>query len=110
MKIFKSFKFKLLPTEDQNTVLHKHGGNLRFAWNKLVEFANDRNKLNNKFPTKKELREKLKNIQKENEFLKISHSQPLQDASDKLFDTIIKSFKSETVQKRKQKIFQTYIL
>ena len=30
----------------------------------------------------------------------------LRDASDKLFETIIKSFKPETVKKRKQKIFQ----
>jgi len=107
MKVFKSYKFKLLPTSEQTTVLQQHGGNLRYAWNKLVEFANEQNGSLKKFPSKKELREQLKVIQKENDFLKISHSQPLQSTSDKLFDTIIKSLKPETIKKRKQKLAQT---
>ena len=60
-------------------MLLQHGGNLRYAWNKLVEFANLVNEETKVFPTKKELRAKLKDIQKENDFLKISHSQPLQN-------------------------------
>lgn len=104
MIIHKSFKFKLLPNKDQISVLTQHGGNLRFTWNKLVEFANEQNKLNGKFPNKKELREKLKTIQQDNEFLKVSHSQPMQDASDKLFDTIINSFKPKIIKQRNQKI------
>jgi putative transposase len=104
MKVFKSYKFRLLPSKEQSTMLHQHGGNLRYAWNKLVEFSNLTNENTKVFPTKKELRAKLKDIQKENGFLNISHSQPLQNTSDNLFDTIIKSFKSEVVQKRKSKI------
>jgi putative transposase len=104
MKAFKSYRFRLLPSEAQTAVLLQHGGNLRYAWNKLVEFSNAVNKETKVFPTKKELRAKLKDIQKENDFLKISHSQPLQNTSDNLFDTIVKSFKLEVVKKRKAKI------
>jgi putative transposase len=106
MKTHKSYKFKLIPSPEQTTVLNQHGGNLRFAWNQLIEFANAKNKENKRFPSKKELRTKLKEIQKENDFLKVSHSQPIQNESDKLFNTIIKALKPEMVQKRKQKIIE----
>ena len=110
MIIHKSYKFQLFPEEDQAAVLAKHGGNLRFAWNKLLEFANDFKELNKKFPSKIELRSQLKIIQKENDFLKRSHSQPIQDASDKLFDTFINAIKPKMIEERKRKIAEAHKL
>ena len=104
MLTYKSYKFKLSPSEEQNAMLHQHGGNLRFAWNKLVEFANEKYKTTKFFPIKIELRAKLKEIQKDNSFLKISHSQPIQNESDKLFETILLAFKPESIKERSKKI------
>ena len=40
MKIIKSYKFRMYPTQDQVAMLIQHGGNSRFVWNKLLEFSN----------------------------------------------------------------------
>ena len=88
MKIFKTFQYRLRPTDDQNEILHRHGGNTRFVWNQLLEFSNDITELViiNKFS----LQEKLVKLKNENEFLKETYSQPLQIQADRLDKTFKK--------------------
>jgi putative transposase len=94
----------LSPAEEQIPLLLQHGGNLRFLWNKLWEYANNFKKENDKFPTKKQLRTQLAFIKNNHDFLNISHSQPMQATSDKLVKTITNAFKPEKVSLRNKEI------
>jgi len=103
MKIFKTFQYRLRPTDDQNEILHRHGGNTRFVWNQLLEFSNDITELViiNKFS----LQEKLVKLKNENEFLKETYSQPLQIQADRLDKTFKKSRSAEVRDQRRKKIY-----
>jgi len=104
MIIHKSYKFRLKPTEKQVAMLKQHGGNTRFTWNKLLEWANDQRTKNNRFPNCKEIRNFLSQLKKNNEFIKVTYSQPLQTTADRLADTCIKTFKPEIIRERNKKI------
>ena len=104
MKIIKTYKFRLKPDEKTLSILKQHGGNSRFIWNKLVSFSSNYNKLNNKFPSQVLLQKEIINIKSSNEFLKISHSQPLQINAQRLVKTNFKSITKEVINRRKQKI------
>jgi transposase len=54
MKELKSFRFRLYPTEEQDTILKQHGGTVRFVWNRLVEFIKEYKEKTGKFPTRKD--------------------------------------------------------
>ena len=104
MKIIKTYKFRLNPNKETLAMLKQHGGNSRFIWNQLVNFSSEYNKLNNKFPTQSILQKEIIKIKSENDFLKISHSQPLQINAQRLMKTNLKSITKEVLSKRKQKI------
>lgn len=104
MKIIKTFKFRLNPNEEMISALLQHGGNSRFTWNQLVNFSLEYNKLNKKFPTQSILQKEIIKIKTENDFLKISHSQPLQINAQRLMKTNFKSITKEMIAKRNQKI------
>jgi putative transposase len=104
MITYKSYKFRLTPAKEQIPLLLQHSGNLRFLWNKLWEYANNFKKENDRFPTKKQLRSQLALLKNNNDFLTISHSQPMQATSDKLVETIIKALKPEKVSLRNQEV------
>lgn len=104
MKILKSYKFRLKPNKEQLAMLRQHGGNSRFVWNKLLDYSNEQYKINNKFPTQIQLQKHIIELKKQHEFIKISHSQPIQVNALKLSKTFIKAFKPEIVAARKQKI------
>ena len=108
MKILKTYKFRLYPTEEQLSTLKQHGGNVRFAWNKLVEFSNNWFCINNKFPTRSELQKHLLTLKQNYPFLKLSHSQPLQYNALKLAKTFSKVFNKKVVNERKNKIAKAY--
>ena len=100
----KSYKFRLKPTELQEQLLLQHTGNTRFLHNKLVEFSKDEQSENNKFPTDGRLKKEIISIKNQNDFLKLTYSQPLQMVATRIFRTNQKSIKKETIAKRKQKI------
>jgi putative transposase len=104
VKIHKSYKFRLKPTDEQVAVLHQHGGNVRFVWNKLLEFANEQKKLLGKFPNQSVLQKKIIELKSENDFVKQSHSQPIQFNAAKLAKTFHRAFKPEIVSERNFRI------
>jgi putative transposase len=100
MKILKSYKFRLDPTEDQIAMLKQHGGNSRFVWNKLLEFSNDLKKGTDKYPTQSQLQKQIIQIKTLNDFVKLSHSQPIQINAMRLSDTISRAFAPEMIAER----------
>ena len=104
MKIHKSYKFRLKPTEEQVAMLKQHGGNTRFVWNKLLDYSNNQYKINNKFPTQTQLQKHIIELKKQYDFIKISHSQPIQINALKLSRTFSRAFKKEVISKRNTKI------
>ncbi len=104
MKIHKSYKFRLKPTKEQESVLIQHGGNIRFVWNKLLEFANNQKKDTGKYPNQSTLQKKIIDLKAENDFVKQGHSQPLQFNAAKLVDTIHHAFKPEIISERNFRI------
>ena len=106
MKILKSYKFRLLPTQDQIPILKQHGGNSRFVWNKLLEYSNDIKKITDKFPSQSQLQKHIIQLKSENDFIKTSHSQPIQVNALRLSKAYIKAFKPEILAERNKKIAQ----
>ncbi len=104
MIIHKSYKFRLFPTEEQNAMLLQHGGNVRFVWNKLWNFALDYKKENLKFPNQSQLQKQIIILKQEYDFLKIGHSQPIQVKAQRLVSAIKKAYSKEIVSKRNRKI------
>jgi len=104
MKNHKSYKFRLNPTKEQTAVLVQHGGNVRFVWNKLLEFANNEKKENGKYPNQSVLQKKIVDLKAENDFVKLGHSQPLQINASKLVETIHHAFKPEVISERNFRI------
>ena len=106
MKILKSYKFRLLPTKDQIPMLKQHGGNSRFVWNKLLEHSNNTRKTTNKIPNQSQFQKYIIQLKAENDFIKISHSQPIQVNALRLSKTYSKAFKPEIISERNKKIAQ----
>jgi len=104
MKVIKSYKFRLYPDEEQFAMLLQHGGNTRFTWNKLLEFQNNYHKKSNKYPNQSLLQKKVIELKKEFDFLKLSHSQPIQVTAQRLVRTTSNAFEPEKVQERNKKI------
>jgi len=104
MIINKSYKFRLYPDEDQVNSLLQHIGNNRFLWNKLVEFNKKYKEINNTIPNRCILQKEIVNIKKEHEFVKLSHSQPLQINAKRLHEVNVKSIKAKTIKERNKKI------
>jgi len=104
MKILKTYKFRLHPDKNTLSILKQHGGNSRFLWNQLVDFSKKYNEKHKKFPTQSELQREIINIKSKNDFLKISHSQPLQINAQRLTKANFNSIKPEVIQERKLKI------
>jgi putative transposase len=104
VKSIKSFKFRLYPNEEQDTILRQHGGTVRFVWNKLVEFSKEYKEKNGKFPTQGILQKEIVKIKLANDFVKLPHSQPIQINAQKLSRTIVNAFSKENKVARAKKI------
>lgn len=104
MLIRKSFKYRLNPTVEQESLLAQHAGNTRYLWNKFLELNNENYKLHKKYLFSHELITSIPKIKENSEFLKLSIAQSLQQVG-RHFDKAIKhSIKKETVEERKAKI------
>ena len=75
-----------------------------FRSNKLLDFSNKQYKDTNKFPTQSELQKYIIQLKKQYDFIKLSHSQPIQFNALKLSRTFSRAFKKETISSRNQKI------
>lgn len=104
MQILKAYRFRLYPTKEQFAMLRQHGGNVRFVWNKILDYSNTIKKSSGKYPTQSELQKYILVLKETNDFLKISHSQPIQVNAQKLVKTFIKAFKPQTISERNKKI------
>lgn len=110
MKVLKAYRFRLRPTEAQVAMLKQHGGNSRFVWNKLLEYANNTKKNTNKYPGWCSLAKQIIQLKSTNDFIKISHSQPIQVNARRLYDTFGRAFKSEVIAERNKKIAKAHTI
>ena len=93
MKVHKGFKFRLYPTQEQESMLFQQAGNTRFLWNKLLESNIKTYKDTQKFQFSYEMITSLPKLKDEFEFLKLSFSQSLQQVGRQLDKALKDSFK-----------------
>ncbi len=89
MKILKAYKFRLLPTVEQQYALAQQGGNCRFLWNHFLEMNQNEYAKNKKFIFAHDLITSLPKLKKEYEWLRESFSQSLQQVG-RHFDRALK--------------------
>jgi len=95
MLIQRGYKYRILPTKEQEESLLKCGGNVRFLWNYALRTNQDYYKETGKFKFYYELAVSLPKLKEEYPFLKESFSQSLQMVL-RQFDKALKdSFKKE---------------
>jgi len=95
MLIQRGYKYKILPTKEQEKSLFQCGGNTRFLWNYVLKINQDYYKETGRFKFYHELAVSLPKLKQEYPFLKESFSQSLQMVL-RQFDKALKdSFKKE---------------
>jgi len=95
MLIQQGYKYRILPTKEQEESLLQCGGNARFLWNYALKTNQDYYKETGKFKFYHELAVSLPKLKEEHPFLKESFSQSLQMVL-RQFDKALKdSFKKE---------------
>ena len=95
MLIQRGYKYRILPTKEQEKSLLQCGGNTRFLWNYVLKINQDYYKETGKFKFYHELAVSLPKLKQEYPFLKESFSQSLQMVL-RQFDKALKdSFKKE---------------
>lgn len=108
MIIVKTFKYLLQPTEEQKEILLQHAGNSRFVYNKMVEEYNKIRENKLKTPRKTDFQVLIKELKKEHDFLKISHSQPLQINAKRILQAISNAWSPEIKAERNKRIQIAY--
>jgi putative transposase len=91
-------------------MLKQHGGNSRFVWNKLLEYANITKKNTGKYPSQSLLQKQIIQLKKANDFISISYSQPIQINAMRLSDAFTRTFSPETVSLRNQKVARAHAI
>ena len=81
----KTYKFRLLPTKNQEATLDSWLGATRFVYNLCLEYKIAAYKTYGTTISKNDIQKELKEIKNETEWLKDIHSQTLQDVTDRLF-------------------------
>jgi putative transposase len=95
MLIQRGYKYRILPTKEQEKLLLQCGGNTRFLWNHVLKINQDYYKETGKFKFYHELAVSLPKFKEEYPFFKESFSQSLQMVL-RQFDKALKdSFKKE---------------
>ena len=93
MLIHKGFKFRLYPTQKQESQLLQQAGNTRFLWNKFLESNIKTYQTTKKFQFSYEMITSIPKLKDEFEFLKLSFSQSLQQVGRQLDIALKDSFK-----------------
>ncbi len=91
MLIQRGYKYRILPTKEQEGSLLQCGGNTRFLWNYAIKINQDYYKENGKFKFYHELAVSLPTLKEEYPFLKESFSQSLQMVL-RQFDRALKDY------------------
>ena len=76
--MYKSYRFRIYPNEDQETLIVKHIGSCRFVWNHFLDMRNKRYVETGKGMTYKEMALLLPALKKENKWLNEVNSQSIQ--------------------------------
>ena len=76
--MYKSYRFRIYPNEDQETLIVKHIGSCRFVWNHFLDMRNKRYAETGKGMTYKEMALLLPALKKENKWLNEVNSQSIQ--------------------------------
>jgi len=95
MIVNKSFKYRLSPTIEQESLLLQHGGNARFLWNNLLKENMDYYEETKKFKFAHEMTVSIPKKKVEYPFLAVSFSQSLQMVARQLDKALKDSFKTE---------------
>jgi len=104
MLIQRGYKYRILPTKEQEESLLQCGGNARFLWNYALKTNQDYYKETGKFKFHHELAISLPKLKEEHPFLKESFSQSLQMVL-RQFDKALKdSFKKKGFPSFKKKM------
>jgi len=91
MLVRRGYKYRIIPTKEQEKSLLQHGGNTRFLWNYALKTNQDYYKETGKFKFYYELAASLPKLKEEYPFLKKSFSQSLQMVL-RQFDKALKDF------------------
>ena len=89
--MFKAYKFRLYPDEEQQILLEKHFGSCRFVWNHFLDSRNKRYVETGKGMSYKDASVLLPALKEEREWLNEVNSQSLQQELmhlDSAFDTL----------------------
>lgn len=92
MKIMRSYKFKLSPTDEQKRLLVIHGENCRWLWNHFLELNKSRYAETGKFIFANELSSLLPNMKASRDWLRRTSAQSLQQVSRHLDSALRNSF------------------
>lgn len=95
MLIQRGYKYKILPTKEQEKSLLQCGGNTRFLWNYVLKINQDYYKETGKFKFYYELSASLPKFKEEYPFLKESFAQSLQMVLRQFDRALRDSFKKE---------------
>ena len=63
--MYKSYRFRIYPNEDQETLIEKHIGSCRFVWNHFLDMRNKRYTETGKGMTYKDMALLLPSLKKE---------------------------------------------
>lgn len=85
MLFVKTYKFKLVPSKEQERQLFSFLGGTRFVYNLCLEYKKSVYESNGTSVSKNQLQKELKEIKNETPWLKSIHSQVLQETTDRLF-------------------------
>ena len=76
--MFKAYRFRMYPDEDQRVIIEKHIGSCRFVWNHFLGLRNKRYSETGKGMSYKEMASLLPALKKDHEWLNEINSQSLQ--------------------------------
>ena len=91
--MFKSYRFRLMPNNQQIELLNKWEGHSRWLWNHFLDLEQKEYSANKKFIWRYDLINLIPGLKKQNEWLKEAPSQSLQQIGTSL-DTALKGLKS----------------
>ena len=96
--IFKAYKFRLYPTDEQKMLIEKHFGCSRFVFNYFLSFKDNQFKSTGQSDNYVKLASRLKDLKSDDEYiwLKEVNSQSLQSSLKHLDNAYLRFFRKES--------------
>ena len=87
--MYKSFKYRIYPNEEQKILLEKHFGCTRFVYNYFLDYKQTKYKITGTSGTYNQLAKELVNLKEDSNYswLKEVNSQSLQQSLKDIFNT-----------------------